>query len=82
MKPRSFLAFALIAISGCAYYDRCLYEIRSLQASGRAIENGVELMAVQLTLPDKLLRYRWQPGDNRAGDGDAEARLGKAELLV
>ena len=57
MKLRSFLPVALIAISGCAYYDRCTYEIRSLQASGRAVENGVELVALQMTVSEQRETY-------------------------
>ena len=52
-KLRSLLPFVLIAMSGCAYFDRCIYEIRSLQASGRAVENGIELVAVQMTLSEQ-----------------------------
>jgi hypothetical protein len=53
MKLRSFLLFALLAVSDCGYFDACQYEIRSLQASGNAIENGVVLVAVQLTVSEQ-----------------------------
>jgi hypothetical protein len=52
-RPRSLLAFALIAISGCAYFDACNYEIRSVQASGEGTVNGVEVAAAQIVLSEQ-----------------------------
>ena len=73
LKLRPFLPFALIAMSSCSYFDRCTYEIRSLQASGHAVENGVEMVAVQMTVseqretdPNKSI-YWLITGDNVKG---------------
>lgn len=53
MKVSRFLPLALIALSGCAYFDRCNYEIRSVQASGEANSNGTQLAAAQIVLSEQ-----------------------------
>lgn len=53
MKVSRFLPLALIALSGCAYFDRCNYEIRSVQASGEANSNGTQMAAAQIVLSEQ-----------------------------
>lgn len=47
------LPLALIALPGCAYFDGCNYEIRSVQASGEANSNGIPLAAAQIVLSEQ-----------------------------
>ena len=53
MKLFRLLPLALIALPGCAYFDSCNYEIRSVQASGQANSNGFQLAAAQIVLSEQ-----------------------------
>ncbi len=53
MKPLRFLPLASIVLSSCAYFDACNYETRSVQASGEAKTNGVQMAAAQIVLSEQ-----------------------------
>ncbi len=53
MKLLRLLPLALIVLSSCAYFDACNYETRSVQASGEANTNGVQMAAAQIVLSEQ-----------------------------
>ncbi|MFL5634820.1 MAG: hypothetical protein ACJ78J_12045 [Gemmatimonadaceae bacterium] len=54
MQLRNVAPVVALLASNCMLLSgRCIYEIRSLQASGRVEENGVELVTAQITQAER-----------------------------